>query len=631
MREVSDLDAERIASAFRPNRKPLIVAVLANALLAIALLGWPYLRGRGLAQEARGHFADLSVCLMGGQRAPRPGLSLPRGDRDHFAGKVMLAGPSWPLECRPALQRLAPEPKVFLWPSVKQAGADLRAAAELAQRELTDLDARRKAGLTRVPERLLQALRRVQAATVLLARAGGADDELDNDALVWSAPARLAVPARLPLMASDEALLDLYSNGTALEALALDGRGVSYLRVADGKVDRERVRRTSFVRGMLRSGSEAYLVWAMPDARCAEREDHCAGRPTGLSPYDKGAAALKDPTWKMAGHPAGRIDRSLSLTGSGHAWLLALAAADGGKALLHFELPPVDPALPLPSRAFEPTERFEIGAAAPVFEASLVPGSEPAAVLALRGQAASAELEASLHYAQADRPALTLPAVQGEHPWTLGCGSAQGTWLAYGTDSQLRVVRVDAGAAAPRELSMQELRLPGALHGEDSRLDRVRIACREQGAQLLWISADRQLWGSLCAANSCSAPRSLAKGVSSFAALHTETGSVIALGAPLEAVRVLRLDAQLNPLGAPHMPSACFEPTSGFCGTPGLAADAQRIIVTGRDRSDLLALESTDGGKSFATLSGLLGAAATIDQSTTSPLEQHRVRKGMDH
>jgi hypothetical protein len=220
--------------------------------------------------------------------------------------------------------------------------------------------------------------------------------------------------------------------------------------------------------------------------------------------------------------------------------------------------------------------------------------------------------------------------VQGEHPWTIGCGAGQDVWLAYGTDSQLRVVRIDAAGAA-RELATREVRLPGALHGEDPALDRVRIACAgESGAQLAWVSADRQLWTSICAADSCSDPRRLASGVSSFGALHDARGSVIALGAPLEAVRVLRLDAQLNPLGAPHMPSACFEPTGGLCGTPRLVRDAQRLILTARDRSDLLALESTDGGKTWSTLSGLAGAAATIDQSSTSPLEQHRVRKGMD-
>ncbi|HKU44773.1 MAG TPA: hypothetical protein VJR89_41730, partial [Polyangiales bacterium] len=412
---------------------------------------------------------------------------------------------------------------------------------------------------------------------------------------------------------------------------ALDGRGVSYLRVADGKVDRERVRRTSFVRGALRSGAEAYLVWAMPDARCAEREDHCAGRPTGISPYDKGAAALKDPSWKLGGHPAARVDRALSLTAGGHAWLLALAAADGGKALLEFTLPARDAmAEPTAPGTLDATQRFEIGAPSAVFEASLVPGSEPPAVLALRGQSEGSELHATLTYAEANRQPLVLPAVSGEHPWTVGCGSAQGAWLSYGSDSQLRIVRVSADGSAPRELSSREVHVPGALHGEDPALDRVRMSCGSERAQLFWISAERELWSSVCGAESCSEPSSLASGVSSVAALPTAFGSVLALGAPLEAVRVLRLDAQGKPLGPLHTPSACFEPVSGMCGTPALATDAQRIVLTARDRSDLLALESTDGGKTFATLSGLAGAPATVDQSTTSPLEQHRIRKGMD-
>ena len=66
-----------------------------------------------------------------------------------------------------------------------------------------------------------------------------------------------------------------------------------------------------------------------------------------------------------------------------------------------------------------------------------------------------------------------------------------------------------------------------------------------------------------------------------------------------------------------------------MCGIPSLIADPHRLVLTARDRSDLLALESTDGGVSFTTLSGLVGAAK-IEQSTTSPLKQHRVRKGLE-
>lgn len=631
MPDVSELEAARVASSFRPNRKPLIVTIVANAVLALTLLGIPYLRGRSQAFAARRQFADVSRCLMGGDIAPQAGLSLPKGDREHYAAKVMLAGPEWPLSCEPYLKRLAPEEAVFLWPSVKLAGQDLRAAVEMSQRELHELDRRRKAGLRRVPERLLQALRRVQAAVVLLARAGGADADVDNDAITWKGPPRLAAPARLPLMASDEATLDLYSTGTALEALALDGRGVSYLRVADGKVDRERVKRTSFVRGALRSGEYAFLVWAMPDSRCAEREDNCAGRPTGLAPYDKGAAALRDPLWKLSGHPAGRIDRVISW-GPSAALLIARAKSDGGAALLRYDVPnkPILASEGVAS-SLDPAERFELSAAATALDVMLVPGATPAAALALRTDASDAtQLSASLVWADASKLPVALPGpVPGEHPWTLGCASARGSMLAYGSERQLRVVWMPPAPDAVREITTQTVALPGALHGENPALDRVRMSCRDGEAQLFWVSATLVLWTSHCTTESCSEPSTLATGVSSFAANRTETGMVVALGNPADEVRVLRLDASGKPLAAPVSPAACFEPSSGMCGTPALVVDAHRIILTARDRSDLLALESTDGGKTFVTLSGF-ASAAMIEQSTTSPLEQHRKRKGIE-
>jgi hypothetical protein len=339
MADVSDLEDQRMANAFRPNRRPLLLAVLANGTMAALLLGVPYWRGHNLAANERRDFAQFARCLMGGEIADKPGLSLPRGERDHFAAKVLFANPSWPLVCRPALQRLAPPDATFLWPSVKQAGADLRAAVELVARELSTLDARRKHGQGRVPERPLEALKRLQAATVLYAHAAGADLDVDNDAIRFAGPAPgLAAPARLPLMAG-AGTLDVWSTGPALEAIALDGRGISYVHVADGKIDRDRLRRTSFLRGVLRAGSTPYLVWAMPDARCQDREDHCAGRPTGLSRYERGATVLAEPTWKLAGHPAGRIDRVMQISELGRVDFIARATAAGALELLTFRLP----------------------------------------------------------------------------------------------------------------------------------------------------------------------------------------------------------------------------------------------------------------------------------------------------
>jgi hypothetical protein len=707
--EVSELEVARLASAFRPNRKPLIAAVVANLALALALLGVPYWRGRVLAADSRLRFAELSCCLMGGQIPERPGLSLPQGDRDQFAAKALSAQTSWPDSCRPALQRLAPEPAIFLWPSVKHAIADQRAAVELTERELAQLATRRKAGLRRVPERPLQALRRLQAATVLLARAGGAESELDNDAIRWTAPPALAMPARLPLTAASDANLDLYSDGSALEALALDGRGVSYLRVNQGKIDRERVRRTSFVRGVVRAGADARIVWAMPDARCAERADRCAGRPLGMSPYEQGASALAEPVWKLAGHPAGRIDRVLAAQASGRVWLLARSSAAGALELMRFDLPertmpapgttappPLEPTSRVSVRA-EPAQSTDTRAAAPADaaapgasatplasaaaaraatqadaaapgasatppasataatpgplasasasagaptdtftlaagDATLIEASEVTAVLLAEARPAATGAESEtidVKLAWSDgRPPLQLPAASGTGAWTLGCAPGGTPRLAYGSSTQLRLVELDASGAV-RELLQRDERLQKPIHAEDRGLDRVRLLCDAERTQLLWANDAHELWIAACSAGSCDAPRKLATATATFSAVLTAEGSVLALSSPGDEVRIQQLNARGEPNGASYVPAACFEPMSGMCGTPQLVADPHRLVLTARDRSDLLALESTDGGASFVTLSGVV-SAARIEQSTTSPLEQHRVRKGLN-
>jgi hypothetical protein len=65
-----------------------------------------------------------------------------------------------------------------------------------------------------------------------------------------------------------------------------------------------------------------------------------------------------------------------------------------------------------------------------------------------------------------------------------------------------------------------------------------------------------------------------------------------------------------------------------MCGTPTLIRDAQRLVLAARDGADLLALESTDLGRTFSTLSGLV-VGTGFEASTTSPLQQHRLKKGL--
>jgi hypothetical protein len=105
----------------------------------------------------------------------------------------------------------------------------------------------------------------------------------------------------------------------------------------------------------------------------------------------------------------------------------------------------------------------------------------------------------------------------------------------------------------------------------------------------------------LCKTNRCSAPVHLANRVTTFAALLTPARGLVAYGNPADEIRVQRIDARGSPFGDAYTPAACFEPKSGMCGTPALISTAERVILTARDHSDLLVLESTDGGASFVT------------------------------
>ncbi len=600
----TDAETERIVHAFRPNRKPLVIAVVTNLLLAILLLGLPYLRGRQIARKARRDFAQVASCLLGGEINKTFGLSLPKGDRNHYASKVMHAAVDWPLSCRPLLRKLAPASGFFLWPGVKQAGMDLRAAIRLAEREVILLDQQRKRGLRRVPERGLEALRRVQAAIVLLSRAADVETDLDSDAVRWKVAPKLAVPARLPLGASDDAILDLYSDGNALEALAFDRRGVSFLRLADGKVERERAPRTGFVRGALRVGRNHYLVWAIPEARCAEREDLCVGRPIGLAPYEKAAATLEEPRYKLAGHPSVRIDRALRVSESGSVALLARASAGGAIELLRFQIEHASSAPPAeqgPS-TIEPLERFSIASGAPMLDAALVTagsGNEPPVAISLH--AIDSGIEGQLTWADERRAPLTLPQVQGEHPWTLACSTDNGHMIAYGSSSELRVLRLDVSGEIIPLLQHTDV-IEHALHADNPALDRVQLLCHGDLVQLIWSNAKHELWNSVCERTGCTAPVRLVDRVTRFAAMFAPARGLVAFGNPADEIRVLRLDAQGNPLGKAYTPAACFEPRSGMCGTPALISAGERVLLAARDHTDLLVLESTDGGKSFVTL-----------------------------
>ena len=66
-----------------------------------------------------------------------------------------------------------------------------------------------------------------------------------------------------------------------------------------------------------------------------------------------------------------------------------------------------------------------------------------------------------------------------------------------------------------------------------------------------------------------------------------------------------------------------------MCGQPTLVTDGSRLLLCAREGSDLLALESEDGGRAWKPLSGLKVSTA-INTDVNAAMEQHRKRKGLD-
>jgi hypothetical protein len=622
----SDVEAKQIASSFRPNFRPLLYTLLANFVMAVVLLGLPYARGRSIARAQRPAFAHFAQCLLGGELDPQPGLSLPDHERDHFASNVLFAPSNWPLLCRASLHELAPPDATFLWPSVKEAGVDLRAIVKLFDGELAMLHRARSLGSARVPSRPLLALAKLQAGLTLMAKATNLDADIDNYAVRFRKPARLASPARLPLMAAETATLDLWSAGGNLEAIALDGRGASWLRVDAGKIDRDRIKRTSLVRSVLRSGNEPYVVWAMPQARCQERDDRCARRATGVAAYDKGGTELPTPSW-LAGHPAQRPDRALHIEPGGRVDLLALSQDGAGLEVRRFRID--QHVKPLPDAPPLQPEQTWIVPDAPAASAAVLGAGEMPFVAFAQEQAG--QISARLVHVALSSPPIVLPTVNGQTPWLFACTAPHAQWVAYGSQSSRQLVFVSTdGSVTAAGAADEQIETP--LHADNPALDQVKLLCDEHGARLLTRRADATLWLTVCAADGrCAPPQHLAEQVASFSALMFDATTLVALSGTGNAreIRVLHTDETGRPQGLAATPATCWDPFGGFCGVPTLTRDGERVVLGAREGSDLLAIESSDGGQHFVTLSGVQVGRA-LNDSAHDPLQQHRIRKGIE-
>lgn len=611
--------ADPEARRFRPNVRPLLVAIGANVLLAAVFLGLPYVQGRLRASASREQFAAFAACLWGGEPRQDPGLGLPEGQRARFASRVLHAPEGWPGGCQEALAGLEPGSAWLLLPSVKSAEADVRDAVALVRAQLEELQAARRGGVDAIPSKPLRAVDRLVAGLSVRAEQAHADLGLDAEAIRFEGDTALVEPTRVPVDVSSSAPLQIEPRGDGVLSLGLGRRDIVRVRVGAGGLTKQRIERPALVRATVPGPDGPWAVWAMDEGQCAEEEHRCARHATGLAPLPEGDDdSPPTPVW-VAAHPEGRAERSIWLGPDREARLVARREGVPGAALRQLELPerPEAPAetraehasAEKPERAAgEPTEPAE-----PLQPARSTPlegyGPEDAALVLSDGRVAWTEhagagLRLRLHPRAGE--GTTVEGASGP-AWLLACAADGVQWVGFGASGRAAVVRMAPDeAAAIHELSGLALDAP-AIHPVDEAVDAVRQVCDREMMHLLARAPDGVLRAVACDAEGCGEPTEVATGAKRFAAARDAGATVVAWAreAREAQIRVTVVPADARPRTPPAVPAACWTLDGGFCGAPLLAARNGRFVLAGRDGAELLLLESTDGGASWRPMRGL--------------------------
>ncbi len=591
-------DPALVVRAMAAKKRRWLMFITANVVLFALLVGGPYVRGHLRTRALWRELGSFGACLFDGSPAPEPALGMKRGAEGQFAAMVVSEDASWPARCEPTLARLAPPEVTFLLPSVKRAEADLRIAAELVKSELRKLASRTPG--SRLSTRPLRAIEQLRAALARHALAAGVVFVPQQDAFSFGARPGLPQPSRIPLYAGYDAVVSLWGSESELHAVGVDRRGVSYVGVQAGRVTQHRMPREKLLMAFLRRGQDAGFVWAMPRARCEERVGGCAHKAMGLAPATVPVIALPTPRW-LAGHPKGRIDRSLARTTSS-IWLAAEASggATDVRGFARFE-----PSADVDNADLPPLEAREQLSTGVHGDVLLLEQPERDRVLSL---SASTQQGKTLLSRIEPRALTPLAELEGEGTgWVFGCAHGQIVDVIFGNDTRLMLGRL-SNDAAPQLSTALALSTRHVVHDTDPARDKVLPLCSPERLVALVHDATERLFSVHCAlTDGACESHLLAEGVHSFSALAIDGGALVAFAGlgEMAQIRVRTLDEGARPVGAERVPAACWSPAGGMCGAPLLTRIGERIVLGAREGADVLALESGDGGQHWEPLRGL--------------------------
>lgn len=560
-----DLDLEEVGQ-FRVNLRPWFAAFLVNVTLGGLLLGYPYFRGPSRAREVPSRFAAFAECFFDAEALGDPGLGFPPGERERYSALVLGGDEDWPARCAGSLAAIPAEESMFLFPGVKNAEAEVRAGVALMTAEMEALAERRAEGASTVSDRPMRAMARLRGALAELGVSARVEAlAADRDAIRFPDALRIPRASIIPLRVSEGGEWSVRLEAGALLASTMDTRALVRVRVEDGDVD-QRVTRRRLVRAILGAEDAPWLVWSTSPSQCAQSDDRCARRATGLAALLEDRQTLEPMFW-LGAHPLGSPSRSVHVRGR-RAWVVGPKEGEG-ISVEQFELPePTVRALGEEREVprLDPSASWDLPVGASPALAWLE-GDPPRLLFADSERAGVVELSPGIEAVPMESPGGAV-VVDGCGPWRVVVGRS-GARL----DSDLVAHRVDV------DLDPLE---PGSL----------RAICHPDWLEL-WTLAGRHLSVTRCASGGCAEAELAAEGVSAFDVIRHGAHTFLAWTdhADEGAVRFRRADEDID-----RVPAPCWtDPMDGLCGEPRLASDGATLMVVTRQDEDLRAVRSRDG------------------------------------
>ena len=569
-----------------------------HVLSLLLLIGVPYVHGRWRARQLQARYAEASACVLGGTAVRSAATGQVADPAGYFSSQFLQRGDDWPARCTGPLQALAQSPAHFVFPSVKEAEANVQKAADILLTELRAVPTRGTSG-QRIPVRPLWALELLRTAVAADGVATGAVTSTVAPVAFSAQQASLPTPTLLNIAAAPDATVKVWGGALELQVAAFDQRGVSYVHLSPSDATRARLPRSGSLRSVVIDGSPQYLVWATPLDKCAV--DHCAGRSMGLATLPVPLTKLPEPRW-VAAHPFGSLSRSLAWRGT-RMWMAA-ANLDGTAKLV--ELTYVDgpkpadgPALP----ALVPQPKYSVAARDLVVFAD---GADALGALALvRGAQGRLELEL-YRDTEAAKTVVALPS-HWTSAWIRRCSSAgeDGAthyfMLGNATDTLVGYVRGGVTTTWP----LVAARIPSPTWSESSSPS-VALACASgAGISVVYAADNGALDAITCAegSSSCSSQQ-LSDLADSVDITYTRDGALVAYagGRDRPQVQLRALDRQGSPRSESFVPAPCWERWGGLCGAPSFARVGAKLVLAARSGADLMAVESRDDGMTWHEL-----------------------------